>query len=287
MSKYLDPRSDLVFKRIFGDHPHLLKSFLNSVLPLPLDAPIDSLEYLSTEQVPEIPTFKRTIVDVKCIDRQGRIFIVEMQMEWVNGFMQRMLFNAGRAYIKQLKKGEDYVSLYPVYALGILNSVFDPDEAWYHHYKIVNIEDTKKQLKGLEFVFLELPKFKARTREEKKLAILWLRFLSELNEQTQEVSPDLLAVPEIKEACALAEETAYSKEELEVYCSYWDQVSTEKTLMSGSRSEGKAEGIAEGEAKVLANNRIIAKKLISKGMLVADISAITGLSIDEVEILKS
>ena len=31
MSKYLDPRSDLVFKKIFGDHPHLLKSFLKAI----------------------------------------------------------------------------------------------------------------------------------------------------------------------------------------------------------------------------------------------------------------
>ena len=276
MSKYLDPRSDLVFKRVFGDHPHLLLSFLNAVLPLPTGSPIKSLEYLPSEQVPEIPTFKRTIVDVKCTDNQGRIFIVEMQMEWVNGFMQRMLFNAGRAYIKQLKKGEDYSSLYPVYALGILNSVFDADAAWYHHYKIVNIENTEKHLKGLEFIFLEVPKFKASTREEKKLAILWLRFLSELNEQTQTVSPDLLEVPEINEACGLAEEAAYSKEELEVYWQYWDQVSTERTLMSGSRAEG------EHLAKVA-----IAKNLISRGMAIDEIAAITGLSLVEIEALKS
>ena len=242
MAKYLDPRSDVVFKKIFGDHPHLLISFLNAVLPLPDEAKMESLEYLPSEQVPEIPAFKRTIVDVKCKDKQGRIFIVEMQMEWVNGFMQRMLFNAGRAYIKQLKKGEDYTSLYPVYGLGILNSVFDADEAWYHHYKIVNIADTDKQLKGLEFVFVELPKFKATTRVEKKLGILWLRFLSELNEQTQSVSADLLAVPEISQACALAEEAAYSQEELESYWEYWDQVSTERTLITGSRAEGKVEG---------------------------------------------
>ena len=34
MSRYLDPKNDLVFKRIFGDHPHLLISFLNAILPL-------------------------------------------------------------------------------------------------------------------------------------------------------------------------------------------------------------------------------------------------------------
>ncbi len=222
-----------------------------------------------------------------CEGLKGKFLWATYQMEWVNGFMQRMLFNAGRAYIKQLKKGEGYSSLYPVYALGILNSVFDPDAAWYHHYKIVNIENTEKQLKGLEFVFVELPKFKPGTREEKKLAILWLRFLSELNEQTQTVSPDLLEVPEINEACGLAEEAAYSKEELEVYWTYWDQVSTERTLMSGSRAEGKAEGLTEGEAKGERLAKVaIAKNLIAKGMSLDEIAVMTGLSLSEMATLK-
>ncbi len=41
------------------------------------------------------------------MDSQGRIFIVEMQMEWTRGFMQRMLFGSASAYVKQLHKGEE------------------------------------------------------------------------------------------------------------------------------------------------------------------------------------
>ena len=43
-----------------------------------------TLTYLPTEQVPVIPEFKRTIADVKCTDAQGRVFIVEMQMNWTD-----------------------------------------------------------------------------------------------------------------------------------------------------------------------------------------------------------
>src|SRR4051812_46570024 len=32
-SRFLDPKADVVFKKIFGDHPHLIKSFLNGVMP--------------------------------------------------------------------------------------------------------------------------------------------------------------------------------------------------------------------------------------------------------------
>jgi predicted transposase/invertase (TIGR01784 family) len=149
--KYLDPKADVVFKKIFGEHPHLLKSFLNAILPLPQDGLIVDLEYLSPEHVPSIPTFKRTIVDVKCRDQQGRLFIVEMQVEWVTGFKQRMLFNASSAYVRQLGKREKYESLCPVYGLGLLNDIFDQEnEAWYHHYQFVNVINPKCKLEGLE-----------------------------------------------------------------------------------------------------------------------------------------
>ncbi len=56
MASYLDPKADVVFKKIFGQHPLLLKSFLNAVLPLPEDGQIESLTYLPSEQVPTTPS---------------------------------------------------------------------------------------------------------------------------------------------------------------------------------------------------------------------------------------
>jgi hypothetical protein len=32
MACYLDPKNDLPFKKIFGEHPDLLKSFLNALM---------------------------------------------------------------------------------------------------------------------------------------------------------------------------------------------------------------------------------------------------------------
>ncbi|MDR1097863.1 MAG: Rpn family recombination-promoting nuclease/putative transposase, partial [Tannerella sp.] len=37
MARYLDPKNDLPFKRIFGEHRDLLKSFLNALMPLEED----------------------------------------------------------------------------------------------------------------------------------------------------------------------------------------------------------------------------------------------------------
>ncbi|MDR2775416.1 MAG: Rpn family recombination-promoting nuclease/putative transposase, partial [Tannerella sp.] len=72
MARYLDPKNDLIFKRIFGEHPNLLRSFLNAVMPLKADQQIESLEYLQTEQVPDNPAKKNSIVDVRCMDNYGR-----------------------------------------------------------------------------------------------------------------------------------------------------------------------------------------------------------------------
>ncbi len=297
MSRYLDPKADVVFKKIFGQHPHLLKSFLNALLPLPEDGQIDSLIYLPSEQVPVIPAFKYTVVDVKCKDRQGRSFIVEMQIQWTASFMQRMLFNASHAYVKQLQKGEQYHLLKPVYGLGLINDEFDADpKDWYHHYKMVNVEKPSSEIKDLQLVFIELPKFKARTLRDKKLQVLWLRFMSELDAKTKAIPEEWLTVPEIKQAVDLTEEAAYSESELEAYNKYWDTVSLEKTLVDDARAEGREEGRAEGREEGIAvglekgkeegrieEKRAIARHLLASRIETQQVVLLTGLSLAEVE----
>src|SRR5579863_6904029 len=240
MSRYLDPKADVVFKKIFGEHPHLLKSFLNAVLPLAADNSIVELSYLPTEQIPHIPMFKRTIADVKCKDTKGRVFIVEMQIDWTESFKQRLLFGTSQAIVKQLEKGENYKLLQPVYGLGIVADVIDKDDPeWYHHYQLVKRGDNAKYLiEHLQLLFIELPKFPVQSTDEKKLRLLWLRFLREIDEKTVTVAQELMDVPEISEAIILAEESAYSPGELDSYEYYWDAVRTEKTRIADSYEKG-------------------------------------------------
>lgn len=73
-----------------------------------------------------------------------------------------------------------------------------------------------------------------------------MRFLREIDEKTTTVSQELLDIPEIAQALELAEESAYTPGELNLYESYWDQVSREKTLIMDKYAEGLAEGKAEG-----------------------------------------
>ena len=114
MGKYLNPRADLTFKKVFADHKDLMISFLNAMLPLPDDGQVTSIEYLPFELIPTMPLKKDTIVDVRCEDQRRRQFIVEMQMIWTADFFKRVLFNSSKAYVKQLRSGEDYSDLQPV-----------------------------------------------------------------------------------------------------------------------------------------------------------------------------
>jgi predicted transposase/invertase (TIGR01784 family) len=171
-----------------------------------------------------------------------------------------------------------------VYGLGLLNSVFDHDsDAWSHHYRMVNIEKPERRLEGLELIFVELPKFRPSTRTDKRLQVLWLRFMRELNDRTHQASEELLEVPEIKEAIALAEESAFTDAELEYYLKFWDAVSIDKTLWSGRYNEGlaagKAEGIAEGAAKIIT-------QMLAAGMTPSDVARIVGWSVDAVRDLQ-
>jgi len=276
MSRYLDPKADVVFKKIFGDHPHLLKSFLNAVLPLSTEGQIVELEYLPNEQVPHIPAFKRTIADVKCKDINGRVFIVEMQIDWTDGFKQRLLFSTSQAVVKQLEKGESYRLLQPVYGLGIVADIFDKtNPEWYHHYQLVkNGNSGCDVIEHLQLVFIELPKFPVQSPEEKRLRLLWLRFLREIDEKTINVSQELLDVPEISEAIVLAEGAAYTPGELNAYETYWDAVRTEKTLMEGRYAEGEAKGRAEGiEQRTIE----MAKAMLLQGISVDIAANVSGL----------
>ena len=283
--RYLDPKVDLAFKRVFGEHANLLKSFLNALLPLPADGLIDSLEYLTPEQAPQIPGLSKfSIVDVKCTDQQGRIFIVEMQMMWSASFEQRMVFGASQAYVKQLKAGQRYSELRPVYALAIINSIFLPQQRdFYHHYKIVNIEQPQQTLKGLEFVFIELPKFTPEDRAEKRLQTLWLRFLREVGaEPAQIIDSALTDEHDIAEALHLVEQSAFSEAELDGYHIALDRARIEISVLADAKAEGKAEGMVEGER---AKARTIAAALLASGTNPERVAALTGLSLDDLRAL--
>ena len=244
--RYLDPKADLTFKKVFGEHPDLVISLLNALLPF--DEPeeeIAEIEYLTPELVPETPLKKNSIVDVRCKDKMGRQFLVEMQMLWSPAFMQRVLFNASKAYVRQLGGRESkYELLQPVYSLNLV--------------------------KG------------------KKMAVLWLRYLTEIDEHTRQAPKELLENPEISKAVTQIEESAFSDAQLWWYDDFWDAVRVENTLISDALREGRQKGMEEGRQEgiqegIRQNNIQNARGMKAEGIPTGTIAKITGLSPDEIE----
>ena len=302
--KYLNPRADLTFKKVFGEHPDLVMSFLNALLPFerPEDE-IKSVEYLNPELVPLNPFRKDSIVDVRCKDQMGRQFIVEMQMMWTPDYKQRVLFNASKAYVSQLEQGNGFELLQPVYSLNLLNDTFSKDsEHYYHDYRIVESQETKEIIEGMRFIFVELPKFTPKNYSDKKMMVLWLRYLTEIDEKTREVPRELLENPDIRKAVTQLEESAFTKSQLAAYDKFWDvvrnlksiyryasQLAKEKIRAEGlakGREEGRAEGLAKGREEGREEERLmLARGMKAKGLPPELIAEITGLPLKAIEAL--
>ena len=257
--KYLDPKADLTFKLVFGEHKDLAMSLLNALLPLADDEKITSLEYATPEMIPENPAKKDSIVDVRCTDAKGRQFIVEMQMYWNQFFQKRVLLNASKAVVRQLDNREDYKLLQPVYCLNLVNDIgFEsaPDE-FYHDYAIVNVEHSDRIIEGLRFVYIELPKFQPKSIAERKMAVLWLRFLTEISEDTKEAAAELLENEDTSKALSIVEKSAMSEGQLYAYEKFWSAVINEEAPIQGSYKKGIKEERQKNLKEKLSSARVL------------------------------
>lgn len=292
--KYLNPKADLTFKRVFGEHPDLVISFLNALLPLQAGEEITEIEYLPSEMIPENPWRKYSIVDVRCKDNMGRQFLVEMQMIWSKEYKQRVLFNASKAYVRQMDVGDQYKLLQPVYSLNLVNDIFEPSlpDEYYHYYRMVHVEHSDRIIDGLQLVFIELPKFTPHTYAEKKMQVLWLRYLTEINEKTRQVPEELLENPEIKKAVTVLEESAFTPEQLLGYEKFWDIIRVEKALVEEALEKGEKRGEERGMKRGIEKGvemgeqnakHQIASNAKRQGLSSEVISQLTGLSIEEIE----
>ena len=191
-----------------------------------------------------------------------------------------------------MNKREDYSLIQPVYCLNLVNDIGfqSAPEEFYHDYAIVNMEHSDRIIEGLRFVFIELPKFQPKNIAEKKMAVLWLRFLTEISEDTQDAPQELLENEATRKALSIVEKSAMNEGQLYAYEKFWSAVINEEVLLKGSFergvSEGEALGIAKGEAIGEAKaNRKSAQNLKNLGIDIETISKATGLTAEEIQAL--
>ena len=278
--KYLDPKADLTFKKIFGNHPKRLISLLNALLPLSEEEQIHEIKYLPTELVPENNSYRYAITNILCTDAKSNKFCVVIRIEWSDAFQLRVQFLASELYVNPAIKQVKYFAQYPTYSLNLISDTFKyntPD--FIHNYHVVYDKDTHKVIEDLHFTFIELPKFTPHSIADKRMMVLWLRFLTEINSNTKEVPADLLNDPEIGKAVEELEISGFSDAELRAYDKFWDSVSVERTLLDDRYQKGIEKGMNQRSLE-------IARNLLSLGLPIDQITQATGLTEEEIELLK-
>ncbi len=263
---YADLKNDFVFRRVFGQHASVLRGLLNDFLGREGAHAIASLEYLPPDQAPELPGVKLSIVDVKCREVSGATFVVEMQVLPVTGFLNRVVYNACKAYVGTLKRGDTYDALTPVVAVTVCDFELWPDAAqraagapevpMLSHWRMTERLSGAPGIPQVEYVFCELPKL--GERRPATVAERWVGLFNAaplLDAETVAREPFTDAQ---REALSLANESTFSDAELEAYRKARDEVQqmiqygrdAEGRGHSLGRAEGRAEGVREAIAAV-------------------------------------
>lgn len=227
MLRFVDPKVDIAFKKIFGDSktPQVLISFLNAVL----EKDIVSIEIMNPYQVPRLEGFKVTVLDVKAKDSNDNEFIVEMQANPYYYFDRRALNYMSNAYANQIKEGIDYQNHKPVYFIGVLNFNHFKSQHYVSKHLIINQETGKQEINLFELYFIELKKFRIAEKDLQTILEKWIYFIKEIGKLDK--APDILvAVPEIKLAIDNAAMFAWTPEELDFYKKWREAEYQEATL---------------------------------------------------------
>jgi len=302
--RFLNPKTDFAFKKIFGSEQSrdILISFLNAILGFEGSGRIEEVNILDPYTAPKIAGMKDTYVDVKAKDGTGRQFIIEMQVLNVDGFEQRVLYNACKTYAGQLEKGEEFVALTDVIALTITDFNLFPERPQVINKFKLRADDGEIYSDDLELVFVELPKFTKTEAELVDIQDKWFYFLKHAPD-VHLIPPTLQSESPIVHAFDIANRAGLTPEEEDAQFrrEVWIDMQrgilrkvkqaeqaeknaeqAEKAGFEKGMAEGKAKGMAEGERQKAFS---IAEALLSS-MDDMQIARITGLPLQDINTLR-
>ena len=246
----LTPRSDTIFKAIFGDqrNVNILARFLRAVFEQsPIKIQFSKLEIANTSLIADNKDERNSAVDVLAITENGEKIDIEIQINDHNDIQKRTVFYASRMttsqVTKQVKLKERYKNIKTVIVIAILDFKIRLDDDKYFHGNILKDMIDNKIYTDVEQIYtLELPKIPAN--DDNKELWTWLKFLKSNN--AEEIKELRNKIPEVDEAMSIYE-NFISNEELKSILE--TQEIKYKLDRNEWYAEGKEEGLAEGEAK--------------------------------------
>lgn len=292
MAKYLNPYTDFGFKKLFGEEGNkdLLIDFLNQLLPA--QHQIAELHFKNTEQLPDVPLERKAIFDISCTSTTGEHFIVEMQKAKIHFFKDRALFYATFPIRDQAQKGLWSFQLEPIYFIAILDFEYDEDEEIRHFRRDVALRDQDGAVffDRLHFKFLQMPLFTKQAHELQTHFEKWIYFLKHL--ESFDHIPAILDEPIFQKAFKTAELANLSREQYRLYeqtlIDYWGVTAAVETAREEGRDEGREEGREAGREEGATERAMAtARKMLAKGYAPAEVAELTGLSLQQIEGMRS
>lgn len=106
MQDLLDPRVDLIFKRIFGSEHNkdVLLAFLNSTFREAGEPALTEIVLLNPYTEADSPDDKQSIMDIKAKTADGQLINIEMQLFNPYHMEKRTLFYWSEMYYHQIPK---------------------------------------------------------------------------------------------------------------------------------------------------------------------------------------
>ncbi len=294
LAPFVNLRSDVGFKAVFADRNNkdILIGVLNQILPP--EARIEDIkEYSDREQRRDVPYGKKTVLDLVCVDRDDRTFVVEMQASEEDFFFERCVYYASGLYHLELSDGVRYKGLRPVYVVSFLNYRLrhDDESLWDTDHFISNWRFTEKRTgmvadQTISVIFVEMTLF-TKTLEECVTEFDRLFYIFKNSEGFQRI-PEWIEEAggisrRLAEACEVA---AFDKEKKLKYeidkMNEWDIQAQKEYAVRKGLEEGLQKGLREGREEGLEQGReetrlSIARKLFEAGTPVDVIVNCTGV----------
>jgi hypothetical protein len=205
METFLNPKTDKLFRRIFGTDKACAISFTGSLLPQL--SPLSYIALLPRNIRPAASSFRQPTVRILCEDGNKQHRIVEIWIAQTETFRLGILSNIKRS------KAALPLPLHVIYLADLrLNN--SNDDGYLHRYSLTGNSLIQRH-SGEDLTVIELPKFRISNPAEPTMAELWISFLTDIDNSVSEPPLHLLACPETKSALSLAKAGACSREEID------------------------------------------------------------------------
>ena len=268
LAPFVNLRSDVGFKAVFADRNNkdILIGVLNQILPP--EARIEDIkEYSDREQRRDVPYGKKTVLDLVCVDKDDRTFVVEMQASEEDFFFERCVYYASGLYHLELSDGVRYKGLRPVYVVSFLNYHLkhDDESLWDTDHFISNWRFTEKRTgmvadQTISVIFVEMALF-TKTLEECVTEFDRLFYIFRNSGGFQRI-PEWIEEAggisrRLAEACEVAafdkeKKLKYEIDKMNERDILAQRVFAERKGFEKGYADGEAKGIADGMAKGMA-----------------------------------